>query len=280
MFIRLLFLALLSTNVFAVNIVTTLPEFAWLAKQMYPQAEVISLLEGSEDPHFIDASPSFVFKVAKADMVIVNGMDLEVGWIGKVLELSGNKKVQFGNDGYCDASSKVEKIEKVKNYNRSMGDVHPAGNPHYSLSPKRMIQVVDSLDSCFKKLNLKTVVKATIIDVLKELDLKMKKLKSLKIMVFHREFNYLVKDYGIEIIGSIEKVPGVLPSATHLAKVSMQAKKEKPKFALAAYTNSKNILDKFSELSGVPYIQLNLHPTRSQTYPEFIKDFLKRLKVD
>lgn len=266
-----------SLNAFAINIVTTLPEFAWMAKQMYPRAQVKSLLAGSEDPHFIDATPSFVFKVAKADMVIINGMDLEVGWIGKVLELSGNRKVQLMAKGFCNASSEVSKIEILNKFDRSMGDVHPVGNPHYTLSPKRMIEVTESLKKCFERIGIKDVQTKPMIQTFNELDQKMKKLKGTKILVFHREFNYLKEDYGLKILGSIEKVPGVLPSATHLAKISKEAKKSKPKVTLAAYTNSKNILEKFKELSGVPYTQLNLHPVNEQGYPKFIESFLKRL---
>lgn len=283
MFIRkLVILISLSLPVWSQTVVTTLPEFAWAVRELAPNLTVKSLLNGTEDPHFVDASPSFVFKVASADLVIFNGLALEIGWFPKVVELSGNSKVQLGAQGYCNASTQVTKMGQLANYDRSMGDVHPQGNPHYTMSIPRMIESVESIKDCLIKIGLK---KVDIEEKYKDLKNKMLKtykklqqtVKPEKYYVFHREFNYLEKDFGFKFMKSLEKVPGVLPSATYLSRLAMDSKVDKPKKVLASNTSSEKILKKFKELSQVDYIKIKLHPAPGEDYIEFIKETIENI---
>lgn len=260
---------------------TSLPEFAWVVKRLAPESEVISLLSGQEDPHFIDASPGFVFKVAKADMLVVNGMELEVGWLPKVITLSGNKSIHMGQTGYCDASLKVKKIEMLQNYNRSMGDMHPQGNPHYTLSLPRMVEASEGIKDCLVKIGLAAPKLEKNFEKLKQELLALygelkKNIKPATYYVFHREFNYLQADFGIDFKRSLEKIPGVLPSATYLAQMAIAAKKDQPKLVLASMTSPKKTLDKFKELSGIDYVKLQLHPRKEQNYLDFIRSIMQK----
>lgn len=281
MFIRISFfiLFLCISTAYAKTVVTTLPEFAWVVKELTSKVDVDSYLEGTEDPHFVDASPSFIFKAAKADLVIFNGMELEVGWLPKVVQMSGNAKVQPGGKGYCNASSFVSKIEALDKYDRSMGDVHPQGNPHYTLSILRMKEVARGISDCLEKIGVKVGKNLEKLNnkFQKTYDEIKVKLKPGTFYVYHREFNYLAGDYGYVFKQSLEKVPGVLPSANYLVKMAKQSKKDKPQSVLAGATAPKKILQKFQELSGIKYKMLNLHPKKDQDYIEFIQKFMMEL---
>jgi zinc/manganese transport system substrate-binding protein len=263
-------------------VVTTLPEFAWVVKRLDTSIEVISLLEGSEDPHFVDATPSFIFKIAKADMVVMNGMELEIGWLPKVLQQSGNKKVQTST-GLCDASFNVEKIEIMQNATRAMGDIHPAGNPHYTLSPKQMVKVALAIKNCLEQVYSKSYQES--FNLLKiELDVLDQELKTLlqdkHVYVFHREFNYLSSDYGLKIGASLEEIPGVLPSASFLTKIALLAKKDRPSKVLASNTSADRILEKFKEMTKINYVKLRLHPKTHESYGDFIRNLFQMIKHD
>jgi zinc/manganese transport system substrate-binding protein len=266
----------------AAQVVTTLPELAWVVKKLDPSLTVSSLLEGTEDPHFVDASPGFIFKAAKSEILVFNGLELEVGWLPKVIEMSGNKDIQVGESGYCDASKTVSKLGKLETYDRSMGDVHPEGNPHYTLSPKRMLEAAKGIKKCLEKISKKPLLEKNFKGLEKELILLDKEFKSYqlkdKFFVYHTELEYLEKDYGLVFRGALEKVPGVLPSAGYLTQMAIQAKKDQPRYVLAGATSPRKILDKFKEMSGVDYIMLALHPKRNESYTDFVKNLMEKIK--
>lgn len=266
------------------KVVTTLPELAWLAQEiMGDEAQTQSLLSGVEDPHYIDASPAFVFKVAKADLVIFNGLELEVGWLPKVLQMSGHSQIQPGEKGHCDASSKIEKLEQIQNYDRSKGDIHPMGNPHYTLSAKRMAQAAESIFACLSNLRPELAKKNAskflkLQEKLNRLHLKSSQklagLKDKKFMVYHREFSYFLHDHGLRSIGSLEEVPGVLPSALYLSKTATKAREEKVSAVLASSVAPKKYLARFRELSKINPIALNLHPQPNTDYVSFYEQMV------
>jgi zinc/manganese transport system substrate-binding protein len=282
-FIKLFIVLTFLTTAAHAKVVSTLPEFSWIVKQLLPKVESLSLLEGVEDPHFVDASPSFVFKLAKAKVLILNGLELEAGWIPAVIQMSGNADIQPGSKGYCNASSQVVVIEKIKNFNRSMGDVHAQGNPHYSLSLRKMISVASGIKDCLIKVGYKaTTLEANYISLKQRLELTNKEIRSKwtteKIFyVYHREFNYLASEFPIKLKQSIESVPGVLPSANHLVKMASLSRTDKPSKVIASYTAPTKVLEKFKEISNIPFLKLRLHPARDEDYIDFIEKFHKLL---
>lgn len=285
MCIKLLAFLFISLPVFGkIQVVATLPELAWAAKALGgDDVEVISLLSGKEDPHYVDASPAFVFKVAKADLVVFNGMQLESGWLPKVLQMSGNSKVQPGEKGLCNASMKVEKLEVATNYDRSKGDIHPMGNPHYTLSPKRMIQAGAQIRECLEKAGKKNYKKSfgqykeKLQKLYKQQKERLKKLQDKKFMVYHREFSYFLRDFELNSVGSLEEVPGVLPSAAFLSKTAAKAKKEKVFLALASSVSPKKYMEKFKELSGVDFVMLDIHAGRGDDYASFFNQVVDEI---
>ncbi len=279
----LLTLITLTQMSYAKRIITTLPEFSWVVDELLGSQESHSLLSGQEDPHFIDASPAFVFKVGAAELVVVNGVELEIGWFPKVLQMSGNKNVQPGSKGFCDASSGVKLIEPIKNYDRSMGDVHPAGNPHYSLSLPRMIESSAAIHKCLLRLGedkdkLRVNLNKLTLKIKKTFDKIKSQMKPEAYYTYHREFNYLKQDFGFELKKTLEEVPGVMPSASYLVKLASFSKKDLPRKVLAGVTSPTKILTKFKEMSQVDFVKLNLHPKRKEDYLSFIEKMMSEIQ--
>src|SRR5436309_8074048 len=120
------------------NVVTTTEDLASIAREVGgDHITVESIARGYQDPHFVEAKPSFILKLQKADLLILVGRDLEIGWLPPLIQQSRNSKVQVGADGYLDASLQVRILEIPQGQiTRAEGDVHPLGNPHYWLDPE------------------------------------------------------------------------------------------------------------------------------------------------
>ncbi len=268
-------LALVMMNLYAsvlmaasLNVVTTTTDLAWLARQIGgDDVQVTALLTGREDPHYVDAVPRYIHQVANADAVCVVGMDLEIGWIPKVLSKSANAQIQPGGSGYCDASEHVDALDVITDsVNRSMGDVHPDGNPHYHLSPLHLLQagekVLDVLielqpDRAQQLLQNYQLLSERLAALQTEIQSKLKPLRDWRFLEYHKDFGYFFDAYGLESVGELEAVPGVPPSAGRLAKTSISAKKEGVQLLIASSHNPLKVLKRFSSLSGVPYVQVS-----------------------
>ncbi len=253
------------TNTDKVSVVVTIPEFKEVFEAIGgDRVEVKSLLSGNEDPHYVDAVPSFITKVAKADIVCAVGLELEIGWLPKVRSKSGNAKAQKGGSGFCQLSDYVDvKNKPTGSIDRSMGDVHAGGNPHYYLSPialkavaKKVFELLAQhsdheklfFESNYKDFNQK-------MDALhQEILAEVAPLKKIKIIQFHKEFLYFLEDYGISSFDSIEEKPGVPPSAARIVQISKKAGQNKVDLALGSYHSPVRHLKKFKRVSGIPYV--------------------------
>ena len=239
----LIFLLFVTTGLFAkVNIVATLPDYASMAKELGgDKVKVMSLTKGTQDPHFVDAKPSFIIKMNKADLLILTGLGLESGWLPKLITNSRNSKITLGNTGYLDASKYVNLLESEKEIDRSMGDVHPGGNPHFYTSPKELFKVAkeiynrlikldsdnkDYYDKNWKSFNIKYIKK------LKEWENKLAKVKGMQIIEYHESWIYLLKWANIVHVGALEPKPGVSPSTKHIIKLLKKVKKNKIKYLI------------------------------------------------
>jgi zinc/manganese transport system substrate-binding protein len=253
------------------SVVTTIPEFAWAASEIGgPLVETHALLNGTENPHFVDAVPEFTRLAAEADVVCVAGLDLEVGYMPPVLSRSGNAQVQPGGKGYCEVGHAVDVLEKPTGpVDRSMGDVHPSGNPHFWLSPKALsdgsreiaatLTRVDPSHGAEYQKGLEAF-QAKLTKLSEDVTARLKPLLDLQsksggkpvLIEYHKEFSYFLAQYGLKSLGSIEEKPGVPPSAGRLGQVATDAKAAGIHVALAAEDNPKKTLDRFQELSGIP----------------------------
>ena len=261
----------------AVKVVTTIPDIAWMVKEIGgDKVETKAFLRGTENPHFVDAKPDFILSASNADVVCFAGLELEVGYLPPVLSKSGNAKVQPAGIGYCDVSKSVSVKEKHTGpVDRSMGDVHPAGNPHYFLSPTAMAEGGKEVTRVLSAVDPKNA--STYKDGLKKFEVKMQALHSELmqklepfrkaqngkpiVIEYHTEYNYFLEEYGILSFGSIEEKPGVPPSAGRLAEIGSKAKSAGVIVALGADYNPKKTLDKFHDISGIP---LAIVPTMIQ----------------
>lgn len=249
------------------QVVTTTTDLAWLASQIGgDEVQVESLLSGDEDPHYVDAVPRYIHRVAGADMVCIVGMDLEIGWIPKVLSKAANARVQPGGSGYCQASDTVTALDVVAgSVDRSMGDVHPDGNPHYHLSPEHMLQAGETIlgtlialspDASDAFLQNFETLSRNLLQLQADVQQKLSPLQGVKLFEYHKDFSYYAKAYGLSITGAVEAVPGVPPSAGRLARTAINAKNDGVRLLVAARHNPAKVLRRFSSLSKVPYVQV------------------------
>lgn len=265
--------ALLTLNVSEakgkMNVITTLPDFAEAARTVGGEfVDVTSLLKGTEDPHFLDAVPSYISALSRADVILLAGLDLEVGWLPKVLAKSGNSKVQPGGSGYLELGKKVKVIELPSGIvDRSMGDVHAFGNPHFNLSPIAMIQAGKAIQEVLSQIDPShtSAYTAGYQEFEKKMNGVFKKVKitvdrkwsghdpKSAVIEYHKEFSYFFDVYGIKTLGSIEEKPGVPPSAARLAEVASRAKLHHVNCAIGALFSPEKVLEKFSELSGIAH---------------------------
>ncbi|MCX6117518.1 MAG: metal ABC transporter substrate-binding protein [Proteobacteria bacterium] len=249
-----------------IKVVTTLTDIAWAAREIGgSNVSVESFLTGSENPHFVDVMPSFVQMASNADVVCSVGLDLEIGWLPKVLDKSGNSKVQSGGKGFCELGKAISPLEKPPGaVNRSMGDMHPAGNPHFWLSPKHLAEaskeiskVLSKVDpknastysknySAFKK-KLEGIQKSTQAQLA---SVKAKLSKSV-IIEYHKDFSYFFDCYGITSFGSVEEKPGVSPSAGRISEVAADAKSNKVKLVLGTPHSDRKVLNKFKDIAKI-----------------------------
>ncbi len=234
-----IFLLSISSPVLAkLKVVTTIPDFADLAQQVGgEQVEVKSLARGDQDPHYLEAKPSYALALNRADLLIHVGMQLEVGWLPVLLTQSRNGKIQPGQPGNFDASIDLQKIEiPIGPVTRAAGDVHPEGNPHYWLNPyngltiaqriaKRLGQLDPENSSTYQE-NLSHFRKI-LTPKIKQWEQKALLLRGRKIITHHKSFSYLMDWLGLKVVGYIEPKPGIPPPPSHILSLIELIQREK-----------------------------------------------------
>lgn len=268
------------------KVVTTLPEIAEAARSIGGDfVEVQSLLKGTEDPHYAEARPDFILKVNKSDIVCFVGLDLEIGWLPKVIEKAGNAKVQKGGSGFCDLGSAITALDVPTGaINRALGDVHPHGNPHFLLSPKKLAEgageILKALSAAMPE--QKSVFEKNYDAFKNRLSVLQtelaQKVKKTKVLEYHKEFTYFFNAYGLDSLGSLEEKPGMPPSAARIAKVAQLAKENKVAVLFATPSSPHKVLERFHELSGIPVVQVPAYvQTHDKSAAKSIEDLQKLL---
>ncbi len=208
------------------KIVTATSDLAALAEEVGgDRIDVESIARGYQDPHFVEAKPSYLLKLRKADLLIVVGLQLEIGWLPPLIAQSGNPRIQVGAPGYLDASEFAEILEKPTGVvSRAMGDVHPLGNPHYWLDPEngrriaRGIQMklteIRPQDSAYFEQRYQSFSQRLSTEE-KKWDEEMKPLRGLKVISYHKSLPNFTKRFGLDVVGYIEPRPGIPPSPSH-----------------------------------------------------------------
>src|SRR3954462_3986985 len=226
------------------NIMTATTDMAALTQEVGGEkVNVEALAKGYQDPHFVEAKPSFLLKLRQADLLISVGLQLEIGWLPPLITQSGNPRIQVGAGGYLDASQFAQILEIPQGtVSRAEGDVHPLGNPHYWLDPDNGRRIargiatklgdLDPGDSAFFQQRLQDFDKR-LSEAEQKWDAEMKPYRGRKIVTYHRSFPNFAKHFGLDVIGYVEPRPGIPPTPSHTLELIQLMKRENAKVVLA-----------------------------------------------
>jgi zinc/manganese transport system substrate-binding protein len=225
------------------NVVTATTDMAALAQEVGgDRVNVESIAKGYQDPHFVEAKPSFLLKLRQADLLITVGLQLEIGWLPPLITQSGNPRVQVGAGGYLDASQFAEILEIPQGVvTRAMGDVHPLGNPHYWLDPDNGRRVargiagklgeLDPADSSYFQERFQDFDKR-LTAAEQKWDAEMAPYHGRKLVTYHNSFTNFAKHFHLEVIGYVEPRPGIPPTPSHTIELIGLMKRENCKLVL------------------------------------------------
>jgi zinc/manganese transport system substrate-binding protein len=265
MFLAVLITACLATPSFAkIGVVATLPWIGSIASDIgKDRVNVTALVKPNQDPHLIEAKPSMILACRKADIIMYNGLDLEIGYLPLLIESSRNPRLQPGQKGNFNCSQYMTVIEKPTAVDRSLGDVHPLGNPHYHLSPVNIGRVAMGVAQALAQVDPGNAdfYRANENAFQERLSRKMEEWnriapKGKKFIAYHKFFEYLARDFGFQIVGYIEEKPGIPPSAAHVARLVDLITKQKPDAILSTGYYERKAPDYLSGKTGVRLVIL------------------------
>jgi len=250
----------------AVNVFACEPEWAALATEIGgDKVGVFAATTGLQDPHRIEARPSLIARMRTADLLICSGADLEVGWLPVLLQTAGNNKIQPGQPSYLLAADLVPRLEVPTRLDRSMGDIHAAGNPHIHLDPRNIARVapvfaqrlaeVDPSNAAYYDGRLRNF-EARWQKAIAEWEKRAAPLKGMKVVPYHKDSIYLISWLGMTELTTIEPKPGVPPSAGALSELLAKLKAQ-PADAIVRTTHSDPKAPQWlAERTGTPVVVL------------------------
>lgn len=272
------FIGFASTAMAKVHVVSSLQDFASIAGSIGgDRVETFALAKGYQDPHFVDAKPSFILKLSQADLLIVAGLELEIGYLPPLIDQSRNDKIHPSGAGYLDASIGCDILQRpTTQVTRAMGDVHPYGNPHYWTDPangrviaRAIAAKLSELDPSGKPAYEKNLAsfESKLADKEKEWAAKMGPYAGTKVITFHDSWPNFAKHFKLTIAGHVEPKPGIPPTPSHTLEIINLIKAEKipviivepyfdlktPKY-IAAQTGAA-VLTFFPSVGGIPEIK-------------------------
>jgi zinc/manganese transport system substrate-binding protein len=204
--------------------------------------EVNSIARGYQDPHFVEAKPSFLLLLRRADLLIIVGLQLEIGWLPPLINQSGNPRIQVNASAYLDASQFAEILEKpTETVTRAMGDVHPLGNPHYWLDPENGRRIARGIqtklaemrpgDAAYFEARYQSFSQH-LDQAEKGWDEAMKPFRGRKVVTYHRSWPNFAKRFGLDVVGYVEPRPGIPPSPSHTIALIQMMKRDNVKVIL------------------------------------------------
>ena len=209
------------------NVVATLPDYGSIAEEIGgDKIKVTSLAKGTEDPHFVDARPSFIRVLNQADVLLEGGAEMEIGWLPALVNNARNPKLLGAAPGHVVMAQGITLLDVPSgSVDRSMGDVHPAGNPHFAHDPANgkimaahLAEVfgrLDAANAAFYQANLKRFNERLDLKLVEWAKL-MEPYRGTKVVTYHKSYEYFAARFGLEIVGQIEPKPGIEPSPTHI----------------------------------------------------------------
>jgi len=233
------------------NVVTTTEDLAAIAREVGgDKIKAESLSRGYQDPHFVEAKPSFVLKLNKADLLIAVGRELEIGWLPPLITQSRNSRIQPGGDRYLDASLTARILEiPTGQITRAMGDVHPSGNPHYWLDPENGKRIAKAIEGKLAAISPGDAAyfaqheedfEKRVSEGEKRWLATMAPYKGTKVVTYHRSWPNFAERFGLEVIGYVEPKPGIPPSPSHTLELIQEMKRQNVKIILVEpYSDTK-----------------------------------------
>lgn len=250
-----------------INVVATLPDFGAIAEAVGGEhVKVSTIARGSEDPHFVDARPSFVRVLNQADVLIEGGAELELGWLPPLVTAARNGKIQADAPGRLVLSHHLRLLDVPAGpVDRSMGDVHPAGNPHFWLDPENAPVLAAQIAATLGKVDAAHAsayhanAKAFAERIARELagwEKRLAPFRGTKALTYHKTFDYFARRFGIDVIGQLEPRPGIEPSATHMNQLAKKGREAGVKLVLVEPFRSRRNADQVARAIGAKMIVL------------------------
>ncbi len=289
LFILLSFLCAISAQA-KLKVVATLPDFGSLAHEVGgDKIDLVVLAKPTEDPHFVDARPSFVVSLRNADVLIDGGAELEIGWLPPLLQNARNPKIEVGKPGRVQASQGIRLMNVPTNVTRAAGDVHALGNPHFTVDPiiaKAIAQhiaqsfaAVDPPNAAFYDGNYKKF-EALINAKLQGWGAIMQSYQGEHVAAYHDSWPYFAHRFGLTIDIFLEPKPGIPPSPSHLTEVIGQMKSYHVKAIIVEPYHDRRIAEKVARSTGATVVDFSQFPEgipNSDSYVALIDQLVKRL---
>jgi zinc/manganese transport system substrate-binding protein len=252
------------------NVVATTPDLASIAKEIGgDQIELTALAKPTEDPHFVDAKPSFIVKLNHADVVIEGGAELEIGWLPALLDQARNSKIMSGAPGHIFCAKGVPMLDVPATLDRSHGDIHAAGNPHFIIAPSNAKIVAQNIADGFAlndaknadsyRANLKKfndAIDTKLVEWHKALD----PFKGQSVVAYHDSWPYFAKEFGLKIDLFLEPKPGIPPTPAHLADVILKMKQEGARVIIVDPYLNRKTADTVARNTGATVVDVTQFP--------------------
>jgi zinc/manganese transport system substrate-binding protein len=275
-----------------VNVITTLPSFADIAKNVGgDEVNAVSLTRGTQDPHFVDAKPDLMLSLNKADLLIRAGLGLEDGWLPPLLVGSRNAKIQNGTEGNLDASSVMPLKDVPKSpLDRAQGDVHPGGNPHFMLDPRNGITLANAIAERLAKLDpskaedFRKRAAAYGADLKKHIeqwDKELKPFAGTSVVTYHKSWIYFLDWAHFKEAATVEPKPGIPPSPEHVVQLIQSMKQQKIKLILMEPFYPKGVAQDVAQQTGAKLLVLPAEVkgnSDAKTYVDVFEQIIKQVK--
>jgi zinc/manganese transport system substrate-binding protein len=246
----------------ALSVFACTPEWGSLAKELGgDKTNVYVAAAALQDPHRIEARPSLIARARNADLMVCTGAELESGWAPLVQAQSGNARIAAGTPGYFEAASVAALIEKPERVDRSMGDVHAAGNPHLHLDPRNVARVAQALGERMAALDQREAAfyaerTRTFLErwnaAAAQWEARAAPLKGMPVVVHHKNLSYLLAWLGMREVGSLEPKPGLPPSTGHMSGLVEQLRRQPARAVLRAAYNDPRAAEWLAERAKLP----------------------------
>jgi zinc/manganese transport system substrate-binding protein len=285
-----LILALPSVAGAELRVVATTGDLAAMARVILEDDGVVeTLVRPAEDPHFVDPRPSFARHLNRADLVVFVGLDLEIGWLPVLISRSRNSGIQAGEAGHFDASAFIQPTDvSTGRVDRTMGDVHPGGNPHYTTDPRQMARVALAFGRTLGELRPAMAEEfrersrefaRDCIRFAQEWEEKFDEIpeEHRRFISYHKSWTYVASWLSLEDVTQIEPRPGVPPNPRHIAHVVEVIEARKVGVILQLEYYPRTTANTLAERTGVQVIQVPAQTRDDQTYFEHLEEIIRPL---